>query len=427
MNFLIAGILIGLIFAGCTKPPTIRPTPETPQMKRGITWVRIRLLNGIHEVSFSSQEPYIIKVGRKSLHSNPDKVWTVSLRSNRLVVRSNEGTGIRKPQLPLTVIPRRSDGIITLNGKPYRGRLEISQKRDGTLMAVNVIDIEEYLRGVVPLEIGHLDPSKIEAVKAQAVAARSYALAQLNEHSSNGYDLEPTVRHQVYGGQLAETPLSDLAVLETYGIVASFKGKPIDARYSSTCGGRTTSPEFVWSGGGLPYLVGRFDGRSRHSKRLHEAFCQKSPRFEWKRIWKKSAFFQKIKNNLPSIVGKADIGEIEKVNTKRRDPSGRVLTLEVKTTKGDFDVEKGAVRKLLKYPNGNILRSNFFDLSIDENTVTMNGRGMGHGVGMCQWGAIGMAEQGYSFRQILNHYYTRITLKKLRRIRRVVNDKIGRG
>ncbi|MCH7762060.1 SpoIID/LytB domain-containing protein, partial [candidate division TA06 bacterium] len=404
LSFLRALTLVGLLLSGCAKPPTIRPIPPSPPTRRGITWVRVKVLGGVSELVFSSHEPFTIKMGRKSLHSLAEKEWRVSLNNTKLSIQTNAGTAIRKPYLPLTVSPKSNQGFITVNGKPYRGRIEIQQSRRGTLLAVNVLDIEDYLRGVVPLEIGHLDPSKMEAVKAQAVAARSYTLTHLK--NNHRYDVEATVRHQVYGGRLAETPLTDLAVLETHGIVATYKGKPIDARYSSTCGGRTTSAEYVWGGGSLPYLVGKFDGRG---SKLDRAYCQKAPRFQWTKRWKKSAFFQKIKRNLLSIVGRVEIGEVTDVKTTRWDPSGRVVTLEVKTTKGNYSIRKGKIRNLLRNSNGSILRSNFFELKIDGETVTMKGRGMGHGVGMCQWGAIGMAEQGFSYRQIIRHYYKGIS------------------
>jgi len=141
---------------------------------------------------------------------------------------------------------------VRLNGKAYRGRIEVFVNSRGTLTVVNVVSLEDYLLGVVPSE---LSLPSLEAQKAQAVAARTYAVANTNGFGTQGFDLLPTIRSQVYGGVSAESSMGTTAVLQTRGIVATYKGKPINAFYTSTCGGRTENSENIFDFN-EPYLRG---------------------------------------------------------------------------------------------------------------------------------------------------------------------------
>ncbi len=141
---------------------------------------------------------------------------------------------------------------VKFNGKAYRGRIEVFVNSRGTLSVVNAVSLEDYLLGVVPNE---LSLPAIEAQKAQAIAARTYAVANINQFLTQGFDLLPTVRSQVYQGFSSETKTGTQAVLETRGVVATYKGKPINALYTSTCGGRTENSENVFEFN-EPYLRG---------------------------------------------------------------------------------------------------------------------------------------------------------------------------
>jgi stage II sporulation protein D len=141
---------------------------------------------------------------------------------------------------------------VKLNGKAYRGKIEVFVNSRGSLTVVNVVPMEDYLLGVVPNELGL--PS-IEAQKAQAVAARTYAVANINQFGAQGFDLLPTIRSQVYSGYSSESRMGTQAVMETRGIVGTYKGKPINALYTSTCGGRTENSENIFEFN-EPYLRG---------------------------------------------------------------------------------------------------------------------------------------------------------------------------
>ena len=146
---------------------------------------------------------------------------------------------------------------VRYNDKPYRGRLEVFANTKGTLTVVNVVSLEDYVRGVVPNELSPGGWPELEALKAQAVAARTYAVSNLGRFAAQGYDLTPDTRSQVYGGRSTEHPLSDRAVHETRGRILTYKGAPVNALYTSTCGGRTEDGENIFGGGAVAYLRGR--------------------------------------------------------------------------------------------------------------------------------------------------------------------------
>jgi stage II sporulation protein D len=146
---------------------------------------------------------------------------------------------------------------VRYNEKPYRGRLEVFANTKGALTVVNVITLEDYVRGVVPNELSPGGWPELEALKAQAVAARTYAVSNLGRFAAEGFDLTPDTRSQVYGGRSTEHPLTDRAVLETRGRIATYNGAPINAYYTSTCGGRTEDGENIFGGAAIAYLRGR--------------------------------------------------------------------------------------------------------------------------------------------------------------------------
>ena len=162
------------------------------------------------------------------------------------------GEGFRS----VTILPVRPPESLSVDGRPYRGLIEVRADDAGTLTVVNVVNLEDYLRGVVPNELSPASFPQIEALKAQAIAARTYALRNRGQFQGRGYDICATAACQVYKGQSSEHPLSDRAVLETQGIAASYRGALINALYTSTCGGHTEDGNKVFEGELTPYLRG---------------------------------------------------------------------------------------------------------------------------------------------------------------------------
>ncbi len=181
----------------------------------------------------------------------------LSAPTREVVAYASGSSKIFSTSAPVTFASENeSSAPVRFNEKPYRGRLEVFANRSGTLTVVNVLGLEDYVRGVVPNELSPGGYPALEAQKAQAIAARTYAVRNKNQFASQGFDLLPTTRSQVYGGLSTEHPLSTRAVEETRGLVATYHDEPINALYTSTCGGRTENAENIFNEA-TPYLRGR--------------------------------------------------------------------------------------------------------------------------------------------------------------------------
>ncbi|MEO0190118.1 MAG: SpoIID/LytB domain-containing protein, partial [candidate division WOR-3 bacterium] len=259
------------------------------------------------------------------------------------------------------------------------------------------LDIEDYLKGVVPCELGKINTDLIESAKAQAIAARTYAYANLNKHENLGFDLYATIRDQAYGGIQAEDSLINIAISKTRNLVITYQDKPIDAKYHSTCGGMTADFNDAWSENSMPYL------RSVECK-----FCNDSPHFRWRKEMNKKEFFKNLRKNLCQIGIVISDTELIKSLILRRNPrSKRVVEVNIITDKDEYKISAYNIRRLFgseKDPDG-MLKSNNFTIYCRDSMIVIEGRGFGHGVGMCQFGAMGMAKRGKNYKDILRHYY----------------------
>lgn len=283
-----------------------------------------------------------------------------------------------------------------MNGVQYRGNLEI-RTNAGQIWVINIVDIEDYLKGVVPCEIGRTSMNLIEAAKAQAVAARTYAYAHFNQYQDLGFDLYATIKDQVYQGASAEHELTNLAIAQTQGEILTFRGLPIEAKYHSTCGGRTADFNDAWSGKAPPYL-----------RSVACPYCKDSPYYRWTKKISKKEFFLNLRNRFEKIGLNLTEGELIKTfRLTRNRKSGRVIRMIITTTESKYEIKTYNIRKLLgdeKDPGG-LLKSNYITLKPEGDSIEISGRGYGHGVGMCQFGALEMARRGKNYREILYHYY----------------------
>ena len=295
-----------------------------------------------------------------------------------------------------------------LNKACYNGEFIVSANGN-KLNAINVIDIEDYLRGVVPYEIGKLDESKFEALKAQAVAARTYAYKHFGSRTAQGFDVYADTRDQVYKGLHSATELTDKAVRETEGVVMTYNGEFITAYYHSTCGGETEGVA-TWGRPDHPYLKNKPDLRPDGTP-----WCRESNFTEWTREFTEDELrdlFQinakEAKANVPSF------SSIKSMHIQDTLKSGRIHTLVIETNNGSFTAKADKIRWLFKR-GGTILPSSFFRIHKNGNDWILKGKGFGHGVGLCQMGARARAQAGQSYIQILTHYYPGITLEKFKR------------
>ncbi|MCX5800121.1 MAG: SpoIID/LytB domain-containing protein [Candidatus Eisenbacteria bacterium] len=346
---------------------------------------------------------------------------TESARETTKGIEVIDPEGLSRGALDGTFVikPLESESFLVVGSKTYRGSFEVFQSPSRLLTLVNVVDTESYLRGVVPNEIGGLSPQILEAIKAQAVAARTYCFFFAGRYASDGFDLLPTVQDQVYTGVAGEKPVSDKAIADTYGTIATYGGKPVRANYFSTCGGATAAIEEVWSKEPVPYLTSVSDKEPFQK----DAYCSQSSSYRWKETWTAEEFESIFRKNFriqyPRATQPSPGERLVDVRVAERSKSGRVRMLEVITSDNVFKIVGDSIRLVVRRPDGkdSFLRSTLFDVDVQREqgyakTVVFYGGGNGHGVGMCQMGAIGMAKAGKDFKQILTRYYKGVKLTR---------------
>lgn len=303
------------------------------------------------------------------------------------------------------VAPERElSGGVLWNGRRYRGSIDVV--RDGGGVAViNRVDLEDYLRGVLPGEIGSRDPRDRAALQAQAVAARSYAAARMGERRAL-FDVTSTVADQVYGGMTAERPETDDAVRATRGLVLTWGDRIITAPYHSHGGVMTAGAEEVWKRGGEPFLRPVDDHAPSGG-----CFCDASGSRGWERRFT-TADIGRLLGLYGRDAGVATSGEVSTIRIGALGASGRVIELEIESTTGRVVLRGNDIRFVLR-TDGAILPSTNFTVEAIGPMITLRGVGNGHGVGMSQWGAIGRARAGQDARSILAAYYPGTRLSPL--------------
>ena len=373
----------------------------------------------------------------------------VTNESGNVVIRDEEGT-LLSANLGSTgcIMPTSygDNGILFLENTPYRDGIMLLAKSDGTMTVINYITLEHYVYGVLNSELGYTNPK--EALKAQAVAARSFGELNLGKHSADGFDLCTTTHCQVYKGYSGEYPSIIDATDETKGEMIYYNGKPVTAFYFKNSGGYTQNVEDVWTFS-QPYL-----------KSVKDEYCPSYP-------WSTSLSFDTIQTKL--VAAGFSPGTIQSVSIQSRNITGAVSELKIVGSDATVYLKKEKIRNVL---GSTIIKSNIFSLGdssttgssgwkisngsstispgaktyvISANgtikeleceaayissgtstfklgsssaietvacgTVTFNGYGYGHGVGMPQDSAIEMAKQGITYDEILKYYYKDIEVK----------------
>jgi stage II sporulation protein D len=323
----------------------------------------------------------IARTGERVIVSSASRVKITDIRTRRILY---DGSGkkltFHPDKVPNPVAVESWDSPLVMNGRAYRGTMEMHENL-GKILVINVVTMDAYLYGVVPCEISSGWDG--EALKAQAVAARTYTYHHLMNGRDLVYDLDATSSFQVYGGLSVETESTRRAVNDTSGEIAVYRNRPIVAYFHSTCGGLTADAGSVWNGGELDYL-----------KPVRCEYCRQSPHFEWQ---EKVSLY-----DIRRFLGKKyrGIGAITGISLKKT--GDRVAHVNIAHRNGTLKISGNEFRLL--FPEKKI-RSLFFDASKTSEGLVLRGHGWGHGVGLCQWGANGMAARGANYRDILSFYY----------------------
>jgi stage II sporulation protein D len=311
------------------------------------------------------------------------------------VRRSSRGLSIGNHSLRGSVWVRSKamTDFLSINKKSYRGKLHIVGTRNGYLDVIELVDMEEYLYGVLPREVGANWP--MESLKAQAVISRTFALANKATDPAQLFDLLSDVRSQAYGGRSVEALGPTRAVDETKGqVLLGPDGKPIEAFFHSSCGGMTEKPDRVWT---ASYANDVFAN-------VEDTFCSEDPF----RVWHLTLNAALIQKRLRHIGLR--IGTLKDIQIKEKSPSGRAETLVLLWRGGKKEISGNRFR-LAVGPEA--LRSTLLtEISYSHGRFSFSGRGWGHGVGLCQYGARGRAAAGQTYEQILKAYYPGAVLQK---------------
>lgn len=402
------------------------PAPEMPRDEpppprtEGARDVRVALATAAQGAVLSGSGAFRLFDARNAelVRARGPDAWSVERRGRRLrAVR--QGTATSWSDGVLTLRSDREDEFGVFAGQRYRGTIRVIASDTG-IVVVNVLPVEWYLRGVVPLEIGPRTDNEAAAAEAQAIAARSYTVVRLaavegGAARNASYDLLSSVADQVYGGADAERPFSNRAVARTLGLVIKYNGRVVSAPYHSTCGGQTAEPDEVWRSGNEPYLQRVSDRIPGSADRY---YCDISPRFSWTRSFSSDELDAAVRAYLGAYtsVPSGGAGHVRGVTVESRTPSGRVARLVISAERGNFALRGNDIRYVLRSPGGEILNSTYFSVQSESRgggglaRLVVRGNGYGHGVGMCQWGAIGRARAGQSARAILATYYPGTTV-----------------
>jgi len=282
-------------------------------------------------------------------------------------------------------------GVILVDDRKFRGDIELIKKDNLHLMVINHIGLEDYIKGILYHETSHYWP--MEALKAQAIVCRTYAVYEMQENNSRDYDVTSDIYSQVYGGRTSERYRTNTAVEETKGQILIYQDKPIPAYYHATCGGYTEDASLIWN-----IDIAPLKGRSC-------SFCKDSPHFNWYQVLSQDKIREALINS--GYVGFKNIKDIVILG---KDNSGRIIDLKIITDKKEIKISAKDFRNII---GPNVIKSTNFKVNLVNNDVIFEGFGWGHGVGLCQWGSYFMAKLGYNYKQILKYYYPGSDVKTL--------------
>ena len=352
--------------------------------------VRVRIMHNIKEIDVSSRSSCDVR----DAETDELLIKKIMLKKGTKIKYTAEGIVFDNKitdSRTIVIIPF-SKKDLNIRGTLYRGKIYIKKTNRG-LDVINYVDLEDYLKGVVPKEIYSFWP--FAAIKAQAIAARSYAVNEILRRKNKEYDLKADTYSQVYGGQSGETWRTSRAVDKTSGEVLEYKGRLLACYFHACCGGSTQNALRLWNEGSAPL------------RGVKCGMCRKSPHYKWQ--------VQISANKILAAMRKKgfSITKIDNIKIGPRDKSGRIEYIRVKSSGKWYKIKTEDLRALL---GRSVLKSSNFQVKKYPLFYIFKGQGWGHGVGMCQWGAFYLSLKRWKTEKILNKYYPGakiISLQKL--------------
>jgi len=360
----------------CSRPPLHVEGKKAVSKVPVDTPIRVMVMTGVREARLDS--PSLLEI--KDIYEK-NVIATVENAVVEIHQRAIRLNGHRLSVDRLVIAPSEGS-ILILNDRPYRGKFRILKNPQGGLDFINILDIEAYLYGVVPKE---MSPQwSQEALKAQAIAARTYALYQMEKNKNQIFDVTSCTASQVYGGVGVEAATASRAVDETRGMFLHYNSQLALTYYHANSGGMTEDAQWVWTTD-IPYL-----------KSVRDEFSIKANNFTWRQTLRLSDIREALNKK------GMDIGSIDRITAVEISPSGRVMRIRISHGGGETIMSGNEFRLNI---DPVLIKSTMFSITHHGQEVLFEGKGYGHGVGMSQWGAHIMAREGRSSREILQYFY----------------------
>jgi stage II sporulation protein D len=402
--------LLTLLFWSCGSVPGLQEEVMETYIK--VPFVRVLLQDQSEKIEISGDGSFAIECLKNDVQTVFYSSQPIRIENGyeNLRVLNRSGDWIAEELTEVNIIPRGRGNRIKVGDRKYRGIMKIVP-HGLNIRLINIIHMEDYLKGVVPPEIGPRAANEFAAIEAQAVAARTYAMAHLQQYTNEPFDVKSSIIDQVYEGVNSEKTEVNRAIDATAGKVMMYQDKMIDAYYHSTCGGMTDDIVDVWDKGEVPYL-----------KPVVDSACRWSKYFNWEESFTGDQFKARIEKYLSQERGKeVRISPITDVLIISRTAGGRINKLEIKTETNSYNFYKDRIRWVigrastsdLILPSANFTAKVQHDNQGRATRITLTGSGYGHGVGMCQCGAIGLAREGWTYENILKHFYSGVEIKEL--------------
>jgi stage II sporulation protein D len=406
-NICLVFLITAFAFIACTPIPKKMTVTKSPEIR-----VLLNEISKKDSLTFKGEYKLISEEAEYAFGTQNRKIFIKPGISSLLIYNDFRYLEYQKTNL-IKVLAATENSYFTYRGSDYSGDLILAVTKDSIIQIINELPLEEYLRGVVPAEIYTSDIENIEAVKAQTICARTYAINRMNERRNNNFHVYGDSRDQVYKGLFVYHLNADKAINETRGVILSYMNQPAVVYYHSTCGGKLEAVENVFSPNQIKYLSGGTDAIS------DVISCSASPKFRWQETRTIDQIDSTIQLLYPFtlIPDSASIKDTTTVSLElsiaERTNSGRVKALKLIIPDTTLILENYQIRRILGKPGGETLPSTLFYLSQEnDSTITIHGGGFGHGVGLCQWGAMNMSKRGFKYYHILSKYFPGTILSK---------------
>ena len=346
--------------------------------------IRVAILEGARTAELRGADILVTEAGR--CEACERRSWRADAVRVSVAAGGLEIDGRRAAAFRLT-----SDRLIRLNEREYEGRLDVMRNGDGTFTVVNEAPFEGYVVGVLRAESSDRWPQ--EALRAQAIVSRTYAAYHRMINAAKPYHIAASTAHQQFAGRVTASSPAWAAVQETTGLILRWEGELFPAFYHTNSGGYTEDPRTVFEARRMPAL-----------RAVVCHFAAGSPHFQWSLDLRLADLGDMLRR------GNVGVGTVRSIEVTERTASLRATVVTVAGTAGTQRLRGNDFRRIVGYDT---LKSTLFAVAVDREVARFAGRGYGHGVGMCQWGAKGMAEQGATARQILEFYYPGATFARL--------------